>query len=248
MRYFIEVSYDGTGWAGFQVQENAATVQGEVERVLETKFRRAFQLTGSSRTDAGVHARQNFFHTDTDLMIDAAHVYNLNALLPRSIAIKNIVPVAAEAHARFDAVSRQYVYYITTQKDPFWQGRAWHYPYPIDKSLLDTAASVVLRQRNFVNYAKRHAQVKTTLCTIEESVWAVEEDRYTYRVRANRFLRGMVRALVASMLRVGRGQWSPEFFERSFDPEGGVAADFAAPGWGLYLERVAYPEEIFKKK
>jgi tRNA pseudouridine38-40 synthase len=247
MRYFIEVCYNGMAYAGFQVQQNADTVQGRVEAALKTYYREALILTGSSRTDAQVHALQNFFHVDTGIPLSQADVYHLNAILPSELAICSIREVEKEAHARFDAVSRKYAYHIYTAKDPFMFHRGWHYPYPLDLDLLDSAAGVVAQQRWFGNYAKRHSQVKTFECRILESTWERVGHTYIYHVRANRFLRGMVRALVASMLRVGRKSWSLEQFEDSFSRESQVKADFAAPGWGLFLEEVAYPEKIFKK-
>ena len=154
-RYFIEVSYRGSAYSGFQVQETAATVQGELERVLAIYAREPIGLTGSSRTDGGVHARQNYFHFDWPQPIEGDWVYHLNAMLPDDLAIKGIYAVPADAHCRFDAVSREYVYTIYRKKDPFLVGRGWHYPYPMDGNLLVEAARLVVGEHDFSSFCKR---------------------------------------------------------------------------------------------
>jgi tRNA pseudouridine38-40 synthase len=242
-RYFIEVSYKGSAYAGFQVQDNANTIQAEIERALGIYFRVGFELTGSSRTDAGVHAVQNFFHFDFEKEgIDWANVpYHLNAILPEDIAVRKIIPVADDAHCRFDAVSRTYEYSLYDQKNPFLHDRAYFYPYRIDLQVLNEAAAVVLATENFESFCKRNVQVRTYLCRIQESKWFYNEKGVlVYRVRGNRFLRGMVRGLVGTMLRVGRGKTSMvEFFEiiNSNNPS---RVDFSTPAHGLSLVKVEY--------
>ncbi len=239
-RYFIELAYKGTLYSGFQVQDNAHTIQGELMRALEVLFRQPFELTGSSRTDAGVHAYQNYFHFDTELDIKPAVIYNLNALLPPDITVKGIYPVAADAHCRFDAVAREYRYFVYTRKDPFMADRGWLYSYPLDFGRLQEAAAEVMGQHDFTSFAKRNTQVKTHLCTISRSAWEVEGDTLVYQVRGNRFLRGMVRGLVATMLKVGRGQISVEEFRGVLEEKDNTKADFSAPPQGLFLVAVVY--------
>ena len=159
-RYFIELSYKGTNYAGFQVQDNASTIQGEVEKALHIYYKTTFQLTGSSRTDAGVHALQNFFHFDVPQSFNnqalQKDAYHLNAILPADIAIQSIYPVAADHHCRFSATSRSYQYYIYQQKDPFLQDKAFYCPYPIDHALLQQAAAEIMSHQNFTTFSKKN--------------------------------------------------------------------------------------------
>lgn len=241
-RYFLELGYKGTAYHGFQVQENAVTIQSEVEKALKVLFRTDFELTGSSRTDAGVHALQNYFHFDTPLQLTDRHVYNLNAILPADIAVHSIREVAPDAHCRFDAVGREYHYYLYTTKDPFMQDRGWHYPYHLDLQLLNEAATLLKQHTDFTSFAKRNAQVFTHNCTILESCWEMPEpNRLRYTVRANRFLRGMVRGLVGTMVKVGRGIISLNEFENILLAKDCTRADFTTPPQGLFLVRVIYP-------
>lgn len=247
IRYFLEVSYHGAGLAGFQVQRNAVTVQSEIEKAFETFFRKPVRLTGSSRTDAGVHALQNYFHFDWRDEIHPHSLYNLNAILPGSIVIKNLVAMHGEAHSRFDALSREYWYYIYRQKNPFLADRAYYYPYSLNESLLLAAAERIVHHNNFQSFSKRNTQVKTFECSIQFSKWEQEGECLVYKVGANRFLRGMVRGLVATMLQVGRGKLNLDEFERVIEGRDNTGADFAVPGHGLFLIRVNYPLGYFEQ-
>ncbi|MGE5106648.1 MAG: tRNA pseudouridine(38-40) synthase TruA [Sphingobacteriales bacterium] len=239
-RYFLELSYHGKNYAGFQIQDNAHTVQAEVEKALEVFFRYKFDLTGSSRTDTGVHALQNFFHFDTDIQIDPKAVYNLNAILPQDIVIKSIYPVATEAHCRFDAVSREYKYFIYLQKNPFLEDRAYYFPYTLDMELLKEAAAIIPQYNDFTSFSKRNTQVKTFNCQIQTSEWAKEGECWVYNVKANRFLRGMVRGLVGTMLQVGRGKLNIGDFKKVMEAKDCSKADFSVPGHGLFLIKVEF--------
>ncbi len=240
-RYFIEVCYKGSAYAGFQVQENASTVQGELENALSTCFREPFSLTGSSRTDAGVHALQNYLHFDTEIDIHPNAVYNLNAILPPDIAIRRITPMEANAHSRFDAVSREYRYYVYNSKNPFLSDRAYFFPYPLDLFKLQEAAGMIKEYTDFTSFSKRNTQVKHFGCDIMESRWSKEEDCLVYYVKANRFLRGMVRGLVGTMLQVGRGKIDTGRFRTIIESRDCTNADFSVPARGLFLCRVNYP-------
>lgn len=244
-RYFMELSYKGTHYKGFQVQENAHTVQGEIEQALKILQREEIHLTGSSRTDAGVHALQNYFHFDYEGDLLPTLVYKLNAILSRDIAIKRVFQVGEEAHSRFDAIYREYRYYLARERDPFLQDRSWYYPYTIDRGLLDQAASVLMEYQDFTSFSKRNTQAKTALCRLEVSQWVEEGDCLIYQVRANRFLRGMVRALVATMLLVARGKMSIAEFRQVIEARDCTRASFAAPGLGLYLVEVGFPQAYF---
>jgi tRNA pseudouridine38-40 synthase len=243
-RYFIEVAYKGTNYAGFQIQQNANTIQAEIEKALHTYYRQAVELTGSSRTDAGVHAQQNFFHFDTTLSIDvlAAEkaIYHLNAILPLDIVVKNIRQVAEDAHCRFDAINRSYVYTIHQTKNPFVLDSAYYFPYTIDIVALNTAAALLLAHSNFQSFSKKNTQVFTYECTLSKSIWIAQDDLVQYHVTGNRFLRGMVRGLVGTMLLVGRGKYSLEKFKTIIENKNNADVDFSAPAKGLILKEVKF--------
>ncbi|MEO7532111.1 MAG: tRNA pseudouridine(38-40) synthase TruA [Sediminibacterium sp.] len=243
-RYFLELAYKGTAYSGFQVQDNAKTIQSEVQEALETLFRQSFALTGSSRTDAGVHAKQNFFHFDTELVIVARSVYNLNALLPQDITVKGIYPMPETAHCRFDAVSREYTYLLYHKKDPFLNDRGWLFPYPLDINNLQQAASLLMDYRDFTSFSKRNTQVKTFFCEISHSEWRKEEEGLIYQVKANRFLRGMVRGLVGTMIKLGRGQITIDRFKEIIEAKDSGLADFSTPPQGLFLNHVYYNDTL----
>ena len=243
-RYFMELAYMGTVYSGFQLQANANTIQSELQRVLGTFYRESFELTGSSRTDAGVHARQNFFHFDSEREILPEVVYNLNAMLPADIVIRGIYPVPEGSHSRFDAVAREYAYYIYTYKNPFMTDRGWLYPFPINGTQLQQAASLLMEYTDFTSFSKRNTQVKSFICQLERSEWVREGDRLVYRVKANRFLRGMIRGLVGTMVRVGRGQLELGELREIIEAKDCTRADFATPAKGLFLEKVCYPEAL----
>jgi pseudouridylate synthase I len=240
LRYFLEVAYKGTKYSGFQVQQNANTIQAEVEKAFFILHRKKVQLTGSSRTDAGVHALQNFFHFDFEYPLHNQFVYKINAILPPDIVIKSIKQVSNEAHCRFDAISREYQYCIYQYKNPFLQDRAYYYPYKLDVSKLNDAASLLPGYSDFTSFSKRNTQVKTFNCKLYKSVWRMENEMLMYNVCANRFLRGMVRALTATMLKVGRQNLSVEEFKRVIELKDCTKASFAVPAHGLFLSNVYY--------
>ncbi len=248
MRYFLEVAYKGTRYSGFQAQKNARTIQGEIEKAFQVFFREqppiggedGKGLTGSSRTDAGVHALQNFFHFDWEEQFQQKWIYNLNAILPDDIVIKNVIAVAHNAHCRFDALSRTYHYHIYQYKDPFIADRAYFYPYTMDVEKLNQAAAVIQAYTDFTSFSKKNTQVKTFNCTILQSEWMQREGQLIYVVSANRFLRGMVRALTATMLKIGRGILSVEDLHTIIRSKDCSKAFFDTPAHGLTLVEVKY--------
>lgn len=243
-RYFIEVSYNGTGLGGFQKQKNAVTVQSLVEEALAVYYRKSFELVGSSRTDAGVHALQNFFHFDTE-GVDVKHAaYHLNAILPENIVVKGIYAVAEDAHSRFSALSRTYHYKIYTGKDPFLKGSAYLFPFKLDLVAMQAAAAEVMKYTHFESFSKKNTQVHTFECAVSESKWVFKDGVYIYEVTSNRFLRGMVRGLTGTMLKVGRGKLSLDGFRSILEKRIQASADFSAPACGLYLIRVSYPFDL----
>ena len=245
-RYFIEVGYEGTSFCGFQIQDGQETVQSVVTAAFQMALKETCALTGSSRTDAGVHAKQNFFHFDTDIVLTPKHIYSINSILPPTVVVNGIYAVAPEAHARFDALARTYTYTITTKKDPFLIDKAWHFPFPVSLEALQAMALELPNHQDFESFSKKNAGNKTNICTIHLSSWQeVSASSFTYTVSANRFLRGMVRGLVGTMLRIARQSESSEAAVKAFraviaakDPS---LCDFSTPAKGLVLEQVAYP-------
>ena len=254
-RYFIEVAYKGTNYSGFQIQKNANSIQAEIQKALKIFYKRDFELTGSSRTDAGVHALQNFFHFDVEEELEfkssknlsAIHVersiYNLNAILPLDVVIKKILLVKNEAHCRFDAVSRQYKYFIYQNKNPFLQNNAFYFPYNLDIEKLNEAASKILMHQDFTAFSKQNTQVNNFNCSIEKSSWYVEENKIVYDVVANRFLRGMVKGLTGTMLQVGANKISVNDFVEIIKNCDQSKVDFSPPSHGLFLMSVKFKSD-----
>lgn len=238
-RYFIEVSYKGTNYSGFQVQQNANSIQAEVEKALFILYKKTYQLTGSSRTDAGVHAIQNFFHFDSDVVI-SNDAYRLNAILPDDIAVSGITGVEENAHCRFDAITREYHYYVYQKKNPFLLDRAYYYPYHIEFELLQLAAKEILNHVDFTSFSKRNTQVKSFLCDIHNSEWVSKSDCLVYQIKANRFLRGMVKGLVGTMLQVGRKKITVDEFIGVIKSRDCSKADFSVSSAGLFLYKVEF--------
>jgi len=242
-RYFLELQYKGTNYSGFQVQKNAPnTVQEAIEKAFAILQKQAVTMTGSSRTDAGVHALQNFFHFDFEGEIHEHFRYKINAILPKDIVVKNLYRVSADAHCRFDAIARSYDYHIYRHKNPFLADRAYYYPYALNMENLQEAAAAIKLYTDFTSFSKRNTQVKTFNCTITESGWEQEEDKLIYSVKGNRFLRGMVRGLTGTMLQAGRNKISIEQFKTIIEARDCRLADFSVPGHGLFLTKVQYPE------
>lgn len=239
-RYFLEVSYKGTNYSGFQSQHNANTIQAEIEKAFKVIQKEKIIMTGSSRTDAGVHALQNFFHFDFEGHLNSDLAYKMNAILPEDIVGKQIIPVAEDAHCRFDALSREYKYYIYRHKNPFLKDIAFYYPYKLDIEILHQAAAIIKEYEDFTSFSKRNTQVKSFTCEIHESEWNLENDCLVYHVKAKRFLRGMVRALTATMLKVGQGKLSLNQFRDIIEAKDCTKASFAVPSQGLFLVSVAY--------
>jgi tRNA pseudouridine38-40 synthase len=247
-RYFIEVEYLGTPFCGFQIQHQSKTVQGELNRALEIRLKEKLETVTSSRTDTGVHARQNFLHFDYSGQLPDSLIYNLNAILPAEIVVKRIFEVAPNAHCRFDATKRTYRYIVSRKKTAFLHQRSYYYPFQLNPEILQSCAQACIGTKDFTSFSKRQTDVKHFQCTIFESGWMMENDLLIYTVEANRFLRGMVRALVGTMLQSGRGKMDLISFEKILEQKDCTLADFSPPGCGLYLEKVHYPDSLFEFK
>lgn len=246
-RYFIYLSFRGTAYCGWQSQPSAPSVQETLEKALSTFLREDVKVTGAGRTDAGVHARLMVAHFDLAEPADCAWmVSKLNGLLPSDIAVSRIVPVKADAHARFDAVRRTYRYYVTLAKDPFADGLACRLFNEPDFELMNTAAEKLLETVDFTSFSKLHTDTKTNNCNVTCARWTQqEEDRWVFTITADRFLRNMVRAVVGTLLEVGRHKMTLEQFYDVIEGKDRCLAGDSAPAEGLYLEEIEYPESVF---
>lgn len=247
MRYFIEFSYRGTAYNGWQKQNNALGVQEVLEQALAKVMRMPVELTGSSRTDAGVHAEQQFAHFDLPVPIADQDliVYKLNALIPRDVAVQRLIPVGDDVHSRFAATHRKYEYRITYQKNPFLIDLATPMRKNMDIGLMNGAAELLLVYNDFESFSKIHTNVNNFRCNITEARWVESEEMLVFHVKANRFLRGMVRALVGTMFEVGRGKLTVSDFEQIIISRNRKNAGAQAPAEGLFLVEVGYPDTLF---
>ena len=243
MRFFITLSYDGTRYHGWQVQPNGPSVQEKLQWALSTILRQDIQVTGAGRTDAGVHARMMVAHFDVESMDFSLQdlTYKLNRLLPQDIAIQKIEPVSDEMHARFSATSRTYHYYIHTVKDPFLRAYSCELHYPLDFQLMNEAAAILMTYEDFGAFCKAHADVKTTLCHITAAQWhQTSPSSWYFEITANRFLRNMVRAVVGTLIDVGRGRLSLDDFRKVVEGKRRTEAGESMPANALFLEEVKY--------
>ncbi len=246
-RYFIYLSYDGAAYHGWQVQPNAATVQQQLEEALSTLMRVPVQVVGAGRTDAGVNAALMVAHVDFPAEVDVKHiVYKLNRLLPPDIAVKTLRRVRDDAHARFDAISRKYHYRVVTAKSPFARRYACRVQPDVDFALMNSAAEILYEYTDFTSFSKLHTDVKTNNCRVTRAVWRkTGDDEWLFEIEADRFLRNMVRAIVGTLLQVGRGKLSLEGFRAVIENKARGEAGDSAPGEALFLVDVKYPEDIF---
>lgn len=242
MRYFIYFSYDGTDYHGWQIQPNANSVQEELQKALTTLLRKDVEVVGAGRTDTGVHARFMAAHFDFDAPVDCHQLkYKLNRLLPRDIAVSNIEQVADDMHARFSAVSRTYRYYVTTCKDPFNRTYSWQTHFELDFALMNEAAALLRDYEDFGAFCKSHSDVKTTLCDVMYAKWhQTSDDSWYFEITANRFLRNMVRAVVGTLVEVGRHRMTIDDFRKVIEGKKRTEAGESMPGHALFLERVEY--------
>lgn len=248
MRYFIELAYKGTPFCGWQIQPNAITVQEEIEKALSLLLRKPVGITGSSRTDTGVHALQQFAHFDLEDAIPHIPklIYNLNGILRREIVIKNIYPVSNEAHSRFDAIYRRYQYRITQTKNPFFYEVSLLHRMNFDIEKMNEAAQQLLKYIDFQCFSKVKTDVATFNCKIEFAYWEQQNEFLLFNIKADRFLRGMVRAIVGTLLEVGAGKLSITDFEQIILSKDRNKAGKAVAAHGLTLMEVGYPENYFE--
>lgn len=247
-RYFIYLSYDGEKYHGWQIQPNGISVQETLMKSLSMLLRQKIDIVGAGRTDSGVHAKLMIAHFDFPTGLDEKLLTDkLNKVLPRDISIFKIVEVNEDAHARFDAESRTYEYYITTRKNPFNRKYAYQLYYSVDIDLMNKACEILFEFTDFTSFSKLHTDTMTNLCTIYKAEWEkLDDDTYRFTVQANRFLRNMVRAIVGTLLEVGRGKLSLSEFRKVIESQNRSVAGTSVPGHALFLVHVAYPLNIFK--
>ena len=243
MRYFIYLQYDGAAYNGWQRQPDAPTVQGVIEHRLTMLRREPIEIVGAGRTDTGVNASFYVAHFDTDAAIEDCGqlTYKLNKVLPDDIAIMRIEEVAPTLHARFDAKQREYTYRLTTRKSPFARYSAWYYAVNLDVEKMNRAAALLLRYEDFTSFAKLNSNNKTNICHITHARWEVDGDGVlVFTIRADRFLRNMVRAIVGTLVDVGRGRYSVEDFDAIIASRDLSRSSAGAPACGLFLSDVKY--------
>jgi len=276
-RYFAELTFDGSNYHGWQIQQNAVSVQEVFNKALQVLLRQPVETVGCGRTDTGVHAKQLYAHFDVGqegagcgvrgacheqsavsyqpsafsnmqvataigLIADSRKLTaSLNALLPKDIAVKRIVPVAADAHARFDATLRAYEYHVHFGKDPFKQNYSWQLRDFPDVGLMNEAANIIKEYRDFSCFSKSNTQVKTNFCAIKEAFWTEKEDGLAFHISADRFLRNMVRAIVGTLISVGKKEIEPEAVRKIIESKNRSNAGVSVPACGLYLTKVVYP-------
>ncbi|KQR66907.1 pseudouridine synthase [Pedobacter sp. Leaf176] len=243
-RYFIQIAYDGSLYHGWQVQPNAVTVQELLDKAMSTFFRQPIETLGCGRTDAGVHATDFYAHFDIDELEESKVLHavaGINAMLPYQIAAKKIIAVADDAHARFDATARAYKYYIHFQKDPFKLNRSWLLKDKLDVNLMNQAAQALLNFTDFSCFSKSNTQTFTNNCKITKAVFEELNDGLVFTIEADRFLRNMVRAIVGTMVLVGKKEIDIEGFIDIIDSKNRSKAGQSVPACGLYLVKVEYP-------
>ena len=247
MRYFIEFSYNGLSYHGWQNQPNAISVQEVIEKALSTLLRDSIIVLGAGRTDTGVHAKQMYAHFDTQVTFDFQElIFRLNAFLPNDIAINNIIKVKPDAHARFDALERTYEYWMVTKKSPFLFHSAHCVLHSLDIDGMNNAAAALMEYKNFKSFSKSNTDVKTYLCDVREAFWSGDGKKWVFKISADRFLRNMVRAIVGTLLKVGTHKINPEEIRTIIDSKDRSKAGASVPAKGLYLTKVTYPETIFE--
>lgn len=246
MRFFIFFSYDGTAYHGWQIQPNGVTVQEKLQGCLSILLRKPMEVTGAGRTDTGVHAKLMVAHFDAEGLLGEELVGRLNRILPQDIAVKAIRPVRDDAHARFSACSRTYKYFVYTEKSPFRRRFALELNYELDFERMNHAAALLLETLDFTSFSKVHTDVKTKFCKVTKAEWReVQPGFWAFEITSDRFLRNMVRAIVGTLIEVGRGRLSLDGFARIIRQQDRCAAGESMPAKALFLTDIAYPEDLF---
>ena len=247
-RYFIQLSYQGTQYHGWQIQPDLPTIQNILNKALSTILRENIEVTGAGRTDTGVHAKCFYAHFNSLsklLKKENNLVFQLNGILPSDIAVQKIVQVKTEAHARFNAISRTYEYHISQGKDPFSRDFEYYFSGKLNFETMNQAARILFDYDDFTSFSKLHTQTESNICKVTEAVWKKKGDKLIFTIKADRFLRNMVRAIVGTLLQVGTGKIKPEDIRNIINSKKRSAAGPSAPAHGLILTNIEYPENIF---
>lgn len=246
MRYFADIEFDGTAYSGWQIQPHSPSVQQTLEEALALFLRCKVDVTGAGRTDAGVHASQMIAHFDLETPQDPDWMmHKLNGILPQDIAVHRIWPVRPDAHARFDAVSRTYKYYVTLNKSAFHREYSWYLVNEPDFGLMNQAAEMLLSTVDFTSFSKLHTDTKTNDCRVTEALWTpLEDGRWVFTITADRFLRNMVRAIVGTLMEVGRHKLTVDGFRKIIENKDRCSAGDSAPAQGLFLYKIVYPDNL----
>ena len=245
MRYFINISYNGKNYHGWQIQKNAVTVQSTIQDVISKILGKSTDIVGSGRTDTGVHAKSQVAHFDVNKEVDNDFIYRVNAFLPQDISINSVNQVVDNSHARFDAISREYIYKIHDLKSPFLDGLSTFYNKKINMDLINEACSTIMKNSDFQSFSKVKTEVKNFNCIISHASIRRKNNFYLFKFCANRFLRGMVRALVGTLLQLNEGKINLKEFKLIFEKKNREYAGPSAPPYGLYLNKVNYNSDIF---
>jgi tRNA pseudouridine38-40 synthase len=247
-RYFIFISYKGTSYHGWQVQPNSVTVQKILDEALSVVLNEKISTVGAGRTDAGVHAEFFCAHFDSispELLTIANLIFRLNQYLPVDISVKSLKKVIPDANARYSAISRTYKYYISRIKDPFSDNSSWYLHGKIDKSVMNYACEMLFHHSDFTSFSRLHSGTKSNICKIYKAIWEESDNRLVFTIKADRFLRNMVRAIVGTMVEIGFGKTNVKEFEEIILAKDRCKAGKSAPAKGLFLVDIEYPEEIF---
>ncbi|MGB6083587.1 tRNA pseudouridine(38-40) synthase TruA [Moheibacter sp.] len=245
MRYFLELAYNGKDYFGWQRQPKQISVQEVLEKALSTLLRQPIEITGAGRTDTGVHAQKMFAHFDFEEILPQDLVHRLNSFLPKNIVIYKIHEMKSDAHARFDATDRTYHYFVQQGKDAFNYDFVWQIHFQLDIEKMNRAATMLLGKKDFSSFAKLHTDVKTHICEVKFAEWTQNKNELKFTITADRFLRNMVRAIVGTLVDVGKGKISLEEFNKIIAQKDRSFASGSAPAQGLYLADVVYPKSIF---
>jgi len=247
LRYFIDLSYNGTNFHGWQVQPNAVTIQSLLNDCLSTLLKKEINCVGAGRTDTGVHAKQMIAHFDCEKTFNPINlVSKLNAFLPKDIAVRSIRKVQSQAHARFDAKKRTYVYKICSSKNVFEYDKSYFFKNKLDIGLMNEACLIMMNYSDFESFSRTNSDVKTFICYLSEATWKKSNDFIQFKISADRFLRNMVRAIVGTMIDIGTKKTSLKEFDRIIQSKDRSMAGASAPSRGLYLTHIDYNNSIFK--
>ncbi|WP_185869630.1 tRNA pseudouridine(38-40) synthase TruA [Blattabacterium cuenoti] len=248
MRFFIELAYNGKYFYGWQIQKKVITVEEKLEFCLSKLLKKNINVIGAGRTDKGVHAKQMFAHFDYEKKIDNNFIYKLNIFLPKSIQVFKILPVKNNIHARFNAISRTYKYYLTSEKKPFNQDFSWYCFYILDIDLMNLASQKLIQYKDFSSFCKKKTIKKNNICQINNAFWYKRNNIFCFTIEANRFLRSMVRSIIGTIIDVGRKKISINEFIKIIESKNNNYCSPIVPACGLFLTKILYPEDIFYDK